>query len=317
MQINFYKKKIFIFTVIFITIILFNYFLNNKSLFLTNDFNFFNLNYFLNLYTVPLQYFLGISLIFFIEYKILGWDNSSLKSILNISNPTCRVDIFYIWLKLSGLSNIIFNIIFFGFGFYFLKTINELSIIKINNLYLEFLVAILTITFIDYIYHRICHHRLFWEFHKIHHAAEEMNILTVAREHPLVVSVRILLISLPIGIFGISAEIAVICQALLGGYNLMLHSKVFLLPKFFNFFLITTKDHHLHHSTNEIHFNKNFGNLFNFWDKLFGTYYNSKLVRKISIGVKDKNYNNKNFIQQILIAFIFWFKNLKKTYISQ
>ena len=98
----------------------------------------------------------------------------------------------------------------------------------------------------------------------------------------------------------------------MGGYNLMLHSKVFILPKFFNKFLISTKDHHVHHSTLPEHFNKNFGNLFNFWDKLFKTYYDSSKLENIEIGINDNNYKNKNSIKQIFTAIVIWFKNFTK-----
>ena len=47
------------------------------------------------------------------------------------------------------------------------------------------------------------HSKYFWELHKLHHSATEMNIITVAREHPLVVIVSILLLALPAYIFGI------------------------------------------------------------------------------------------------------------------
>lgn len=306
------------FTILLLSIVLINYLIFYFNISNENKINFlakFDSNY-LKIYFTPLIYAISLIIMFLVEYIILGWKNSSLKSILNISNPTCRVDIFYIWVKLSGIMNVCFNLFFFGFGFFFLKQIENISLFKIDNIFLQFSTAIIMISFIEYVYHRICHNKFFWELHKIHHAAEEMNIFTASREHPIVVSITIILISIPIALFGVDPYIAITCKMLLGGYNLMLHSKVYILPNFFKIFFITTKDHHVHHSTLSEHFNRNFGNLFNFWDKFFGTYYDSSKLDKIEIGIDDKNYNNKNSLKQIFVSVYLWFGNLKKIVFS-
>ena len=301
---------LFILSILFINYVVFYFNISD-----INNINFFsksNSSY-LKIYFTPMLYATSLIIMFIIEFIILGWNNSSLKSILSLSKSTCRVDTFYIWIKLSGISNILFNLIFFGFGFYLLKEIENISIFKINNIFFQFISAILLISFIEYVYHRILHSNYFWELHKIHHAAEEMNIFTASREHPVVVSIAIILISIPVGLFGIDPLIAILCKVIMGGYNLMLHSKVFILPDFLKIILISTKDHHLHHSTSEKHFNKNFGNLFNFWDKLFGTYFNSDNLNNINIGINDKNYNNKNYLKQMYVSIYLWVKNFLKT----
>lgn len=299
---------LFILSILFINYILFYFNISD-----VNNINFFSksISSHLRVYFTPLLYAVSLAIMFMIEFIILGWSNSSLKSILSLSKSTCRVDVFYIWIKLSGISNVLFNLIFFGFGFYFLKEIESISIFKINNIFFQFIFAILLISFIEYVYHRILHSNYFWELHKIHHAAEEMNIFTASREHPFVVSISILLISVPVGIFGVNPFIAILCKIIMGGYNLMIHSKVYILPNVFKNFLITTKDHHIHHSTMPDHFNKNFGNLFNIWDKIFGTYYDSENIKNIKIGINDKNYNNNNSLKQIYMSIYLWFKNFK------
>jgi hypothetical protein len=81
----------------------------------------------------PLLFILGPGICFIVEGYLVGWNNCSFRSIVNLTTPSVRTDIFYIWLKISGLSDIIFNLIFLGFGFYFISIVSDHSLIKVNN----------------------------------------------------------------------------------------------------------------------------------------------------------------------------------------
>jgi sterol desaturase/sphingolipid hydroxylase (fatty acid hydroxylase superfamily) len=257
-----------------------------------------------------LLFILGTGICFIVEGYLVGWNNCSFRSIINLATPSARTDIFYIWLKISGLSDIIFNLIFLGFGFYFISIVSDHSLIKINNYIIEFILTVFLITFIHYFYHRALHHPALWELHKLHHSADEMNIFTASREHPLVVAVYVILISVPSAIFGIRPEVIFVYKSLEGFYNLFLHSKVDLFPKFTKSFMISTADHHIHHSTNPAHHNTNFGMVLNIWDKIFSTYFPADKNKKINFGIEDPNYNKNLFFYDILIIPTRWIRGL-------
>ena len=71
------------------------------------------------------------------------------------------------------------------------------------------------------------------------------------------------------------------------------HSSLFLIyPKPISYILFSPSLHWIHHSENENHYDKNFGFVFPFWDKLFGTYLGESHLKDITnFGVKDSQYN--------------------------
>ena len=56
--------------------------------------------------------------------------------------------------------------------------------------------------------------------------------------------------------------------------------------------------HWVHHSINPIHLNKNFGTVFIFWDKLFGTFadVDRDVAGGLIYGVEGCRYGNKNLL---------------------
>ena len=260
----------------------------------------------------PLLFIFAIIACFLIEAILLKGKSSSFYSIFNLNSPSARTDVFYMWIKVSGISYLLLNFIFLGFGFYLISIMQTRSLFSLDNYFLELLFMFIFGTFIQYWYHRLMHSKYFWELHKLHHSATEMNILTVAREHPLVVSVSILLLCLPAYIFGIHLEIIFIYSATTGIHNLFVHSKVNIIPRWLTFLLIDTKYHYLHHSTDTKHLNRNFGDLFNIWDKIFGTHTKPKINEEFTLGIGNDNHFNKDiYIREIFQVLSRWLK-LKK-----
>jgi sterol desaturase/sphingolipid hydroxylase (fatty acid hydroxylase superfamily) len=137
-----------------------------------------------------------------------------------------------------------------------------------------------------YTYHYVAHHvPLIWELHKVHHSAEVLVGVTKDRVHPLeellnrwwdgmipglTYGVWLFFAVNPVEltVFGLSAYtirgllmMDVVRHTHLGmSYGRWLN-QVFLCPHY----------HQLHHSVDPAHYNKNFGLLFPFWDRMFGT----------------------------------------------
>ena len=72
--------------------------------------------------------------------------------------------------------------------------------------------------------------------------------------------------------------------------------------------------HWIHHSRNVDHFDKNFGQGFTFWDRLFSTYLSEKHIIKINgFGINNSKYFNQNpFKQFFIIPVILMIKRFKK-----
>ena len=63
-------------------------------------------------------------------------------------------------------------------------------------------------------------------------------------------------------------------------------------PKFLSIILLSPSLHWIHHSNKPKHFNSNFGVVFVFWDKFFGTYLGPDQIKNIKkYGLPNSQYN--------------------------
>ncbi len=159
-------------------------------------------------------------------------------------------------------------------------------------------------TFSHYLKHKI---PFLWEFHKVHHCAPVLTPLTALRRHPVEVlagamisttvsAVAILawiaLFGVPGGSMEIGGAIALVYFWRLLGYNLR-HSHVWIsYGPFWNRYLISPAHHQLHHSRDPRHHDCNFGHIFTFWDRMFGTHYTPVEGEAFELGI-EREENEK------------------------
>ena len=156
--------------------------------------------------------------------------------------------------------------------------------------------------FTTYWVHRAHHESdVLWPFHKVHHSAQELTPLTLLRKHPVYdltrASANVFVVGPVQGIlfalFGVSSIATILganaIYALFnwGGSNLR-HSHIWLsYGPFWSRIFISPSQHQIHHSCAVSHHDKNYGEIFAFWDWLFGTLYIPKSYEKIEFGVAD------------------------------
>ena len=164
------------------------------------------------------------------------------------------------------------------------------------------LMVMLASDFTTYWVHRLHHeHPVLWPFHKLHHSAERMTPITFSRKHPVYDLFRALSNVAVLGpvqgvifalfgivdialIFGVNAAYAVFSWT---GSNLR-HSHIWLsYGPVLSRILISPAQHQIHHSCAPEHHDKNYGEVFAFWDWAFGTLYVPKGFEKLEFGVAD------------------------------
>lgn len=169
-------------------------------------------------------------------------------------------------------------------------------------------------TWAHYLKHRV---PVLWEFHKVHHSAEVMTPVTATRRHPvdmlfgafiatLCIAAAITIWTLVMGrgatamsIFGTWAGIYL--WRLLG-YNLR-HSHIWLsYGDFWNRIFISPAQHQVHHSTQERHFDKNFGHIFAFWDRMFGTLYLPRPEERVIFGIAPEEMAEHRSLRGIYLT---------------
>ncbi|GJD94834.1 sterol desaturase family protein [Methylobacterium iners] len=154
-----------------------------------------------------------------------------------------------------------------------------------------------------YLYHTAQHRfPILWELHKVHHSAEVMVGITKDRVHPLDELMNRMWDGVIPGIcFGIWAVIQLnLVELTIFGVNVYVmrnilmmdfvrhtHLKISFGP--LNNIILCPHWHQLHHSTHPKHYDKNFGLLFSFWDRLFGTLRVPEPNESFNFGLVDRD----------------------------
>ena len=134
------------------------------------------------------------------------------------------------------------------------------------------LLLFLFIDFLWYWYHRSGHQiNLFWAVHIVHHSSNDYNLTVAARITILQHAVRLAFWSI-LPILGFPTYMIMIVMSFVGAYQVFLHHQLGGRLGFLEHIFVTPSSHRVHHGSNDIYIDKNFGGVLIVWDKLFGTY---------------------------------------------
>ena len=135
------------------------------------------------------------------------------------------------------------------------------------------LILLLIVTdFIWYWYHRSTHRvNIFWAAHIVHHQCPDYNLSVAARITLIQSFIRTTFwIALPVLGFSVNQIFGILLFH--GVYSFFTHTQFGKKLHFLEGIFITPSLHGVHHASNEKYIDKNFGDIFVFWDKLFGTF---------------------------------------------
>ncbi len=129
------------------------------------------------------------------------------------------------------------------------------------------------IDFVFYWYHRASHRvRLLWAVHMNHHCSEHMNFVVAFRQAWFgPISKVPFFMSLPL--LGFDPTITAVAGVAATLWGVWGHTQwIPKLGRVIEFIFNTPSAHRVHHGSNPEYIDKNYGNLFMLWDRLFGTY---------------------------------------------
>ena len=174
----------------------------------------------------------------------------------------------------SGITNTIRDS--FKFGFILISytwLVNHLTIYKIESLWISIVIAFIIQDFAGYWIHRLNHRINFlWNRHIIHHSSEEFN-LSCALRQSISNNFKFGAIFLfPAAILGIQPFLFAIISPLHLFLQFWYHTRLIDKMGFFEKILVTPSHHRVHHAINDEYIDKNYSQIFIFWDKLFGTF---------------------------------------------
>lgn len=169
--------------------------------------------------------------------------------------------------------------------------------------WLKLIIGALALDYGIYIWHRLNHRWAFlWRFHNVHHVDLDMDLSTGIRFHfgemLLSIPFRLLVIAL-VGV----PPMAILYYELVFELATLFHHSNWRLPKrleqFLATFMITPRQHGIHHSTVEAETNSNYGTVLNIWDRLHRSGRRDILQADINIGVPA--YRNE---QELSLSFL-------------
>lgn len=142
-----------------------------------------------------------------------------------------------------------------------------------------------------YVQHKV---KFLWKIHLVHHSDHKVDTTTANRHHPFESVVRYLFTLIGVALLGANMGLVFLYQSLSVVLSQFNHANINISPKidkFLSFFIVTPNMHKVHHHYVMPYTDSNYGNIFSFWDRLFGTF-KSLNPSKIIYGV-DTFFNEK------------------------
>jgi sterol desaturase/sphingolipid hydroxylase (fatty acid hydroxylase superfamily) len=149
----------------------------------------------------------------------------------------------------------------------------KLAITHIDSGWMTYAVAFMVLDFAGYWVHRISHeYNFFWNNHIIHHSSEEFNLACALRQSVSVVVKVFAFFLIPAAFLGVPSEVIAIVAPLHLFAQFWYHTQHIGRMGFLEKIIVTPSHHRVHHAINPIYLDKNYSQIFIFWDKLFGTF---------------------------------------------
>ena len=182
----------------------------------------------------------------------------------------------------------------------FLYQFRVIDLANLIPLWLMWVLAFVLIDLVFYIYHRLSHRvRLLWAIHMSHHSSEEMNFAVSLRQAWFAPLSKLPFFAV-LPLLGMDPTIVVIAGVISTLWGVVGHTQIVdklgPLELIFN----TPSHHRVHHGANKEYIDKNYGNLFIIWDKMFGTFEPEQAPVKYGL------VNNVDTFNPVKITFMGW-----------
>ncbi len=175
---------------------------------------------------------------------------------------------------LSGVTNVTkdvlgLSIVIISYGW----MVNHWALMHIKETWLTYIIAFMVLDFAGYCVHRIQHEfNFFWNGHIIHHSSEEFNLACALRQSISSIANVFFVFLLPAALLGVPDTVIAIVAPLHLFAQFWYHTIHINKMGFLEKIIVTPSHHRVHHAINPEYIDKNFSQIFIFWDKMFGTF---------------------------------------------
>jgi alkylglycerol monooxygenase len=143
----------------------------------------------------------------------------------------------------------------------------------INSTILIYIIAFIALDLTGYLVHRIDHEiNFFWNAHLIHHSSEDFNLACALRQSISTFFRLFTIFLLPAALLGVPTQVIAIVAPLHLFAQFWYHTQHIHKLGWLENIIVTPSHHRVHHALNPEYLDKNYGQIFIFWDKWFGTF---------------------------------------------
>lgn len=166
------------------------------------------------------------------------------------------------------------------------------------NPWIAGIIAFVILDFAVWLEHLASHKlSILWRIHRMHHSDTGFDVTTALRFHPIEIVLSMVWKAGIVIALGAPALAVLIFEVVLNGSAMFNHSNYHLpkqVDRLLRLVLVTPDMHRVHHSSNPLETDTNYGFNFPFWDRLFGTYCDQPRLGhdKVDIGLTE--YSGKD-----------------------
>lgn len=174
----------------------------------------------------------------------------------------------------SGVTNVTKDVLGLGIAVISYEwMVEKLAITQVPSGALTYFIAFIALDFAGYWIHRIAHeYNFFWNNHIIHHSSEDFNLACALRQSISSIVKIFTIFLLPAALLGVPGQVVAIVAPLHLFAQFWYHTQHIDKMGFLEKIIVTPSHHRVHHAINKEYMDKNYGQIFIFWDKMFGTY---------------------------------------------
>jgi len=186
----------------------------------------------------------------------------------------------------------------------------EIGILYMMELpiWVELLIAVMFLDFMaQYFVHYLLHKvKWMWKFHMVHHSDSKVDATTGTRHHPGDYLLREVFAIVTVIFTGIPLAFYLFYRIVTVFFAYFTHANINMpiwLDKALSYIIITPNMHKFHHHFERPWTDTNFGNIFSFWDRIFGTMvYDDPRKVQYGLDVLDDS-TDENIAYQFKIPF--------------
>ena len=155
--------------------------------------------------------------------------------------------------------------------------VKHLAIMHVENNLAVIFISFMALDFSGYWIHRIQHTtNIFWNAHIIHHSSEEFNLACALRQSISVFFKIFTFFLLPAAVLGVPGEVIAVVAPLHLFMQFWYHTQHIDRMGILEKIIVTPSHHRVHHAINPEYIDRNYSQIFIFWDMLFGTFQEEK-----------------------------------------